>query len=652
MKKILISIFSAIVMVSSLSAARHDPYNGSRIYWDINSKTTLFPSGNYARIIQLQGGRLMAVAESGGGISVAYSENGGSSWTSPQLIMRSATLVPYAVPDAIQLTDGTIVVGFNPRPSAPYSDDRKFGIRVTRSTDNGKTWSDPIFVYDAQSTFSDGCWEPSFLELPSGELQCYFANENNFQTSNEQEISMSRSFDGGVTWNAPVRICYRGGSRDGMPVPILTENDEIVVIIEDNGHPNHGGFRATTVRSPLSENWSHWVDAGSSRREMIFADDAEKTFISAAPYLRKLGTSETIASWQGDHGDRKGMGESFFDMFVAVGDADARNFRSVSQPFGLSLSQHGLWNSVTALDDGTVFALSSIGDSTHGNAINVMRGRAMKGYIASFGTPEIDASFSGEDWTVKNAQQVIMGSYSTRNRATMDFLYDNENLYFYARVVDRTIYTDKVDDDGITLGLDLANCCDTYPQQGMYRIFMDANGSLKFYEGNANKWKEVSVPASVRYAVNVKSSYYDLEIAIPWDVLGCEAVPVDKLMRCFLEVRDRRDGEIVNESVPDALLRQSWTWPEFRLNSSGSSGVKVVTENIKTNRVTVNGGNVNVKSSRDIASVTLYDISGMKRVEESVYANECTLDVTGMRGVYVLNTIFADGTSERSKIMI
>lgn len=594
----------------------------------------------------------MSVAESGGGISVAYSENGGSSWTSPQLIMRSAALVPYAVPDAIQLTDGTIVVGFNPRPSAPYSDDRKFGIRVTRSTDNGRTWSDPIFVYDAQSTSSDGCWEPSFLELPSGELQCYFANENNFQTSNEQEISMSRSFDGGQTWSAPVRICYRGGSRDGMPVPILTENDEIVVIIEDNGHPNRGGFRATTVRSPLSENWAHWVDAGSERREMIFADDAEKTFISAAPYLRKLGTSETIASWQGDHGDRKGKGESFFDMFVAVGDADARNFRSVSQPFGLSLSQHGLWNSVTALDDGTVFALSSIGDSTHGNAINMMRGRAMKGYTANFGTPVIDASFSGEDWTVKNAQQIIMGSYSTRNRATMDFLYDNENLYFYARVVDRTIYTDKVDDDGITLGLDLDNCCDTYPQQGMYRIFMDANGSLRFYEGNSNKWKEVSVPASVRYAVNVKSSYYDMEIAIPWDVLGCEAVPVDRLMRCFLEVRDRRDGEIVNESVPDALLRQSWTWPEFRLNPSGSSGVKVVTENIKKSRVTVNGGNVNVKSSRDIASVTLYEISGRKRTEKAVHANECTFDVTGIRGVYILDTIFTDGTSERSKIMI
>ena len=197
---------------------------------------------------------------------------------------------------------------------------------------------------------------------------------------------MCRSFDGGLTWGQPSRICYRAGTRDGMPVPILTENDEIVVIIEDNGHPGRNGFRATTVRTPLAENWSTWVDATSQRREMIFADDAEKAFISAAPYLRKLGKDETIASWQGDRRDRQGTGEDHFDMFVAVGDADARNFRAVSQPFGLSLSQHGLWNSVSALDDGSVFALSSIGDANHGNAINVMKGYAMKGFSANFGT--------------------------------------------------------------------------------------------------------------------------------------------------------------------------------------------------------------------------------------------------------------------------
>ena len=70
------------------SAKYHEPYEGSRIFWDVNSKKTLFPSGNYARIIHLDDGRLMAVAEAGGGISVSYSSNNGDGWTSPELIVR------------------------------------------------------------------------------------------------------------------------------------------------------------------------------------------------------------------------------------------------------------------------------------------------------------------------------------------------------------------------------------------------------------------------------------------------------------------------------------------------------------------------------------------------------------------------------------
>lgn len=95
------------------------PYSGSRIFWDTGSELTLFPSGNYARIIQLQDGRIMAAAESGGGISVCYSSNYGKTWTSPELIVRQQSLIPYAVPDLIQLTDGTILVGFNPRHHPP-----------------------------------------------------------------------------------------------------------------------------------------------------------------------------------------------------------------------------------------------------------------------------------------------------------------------------------------------------------------------------------------------------------------------------------------------------------------------------------------------------------------------------------------------------
>ena len=42
-----------------------EPYSGSRIFWDTASRRTVFSGGGYARIIEVQDGRLMAVCESG-----------------------------------------------------------------------------------------------------------------------------------------------------------------------------------------------------------------------------------------------------------------------------------------------------------------------------------------------------------------------------------------------------------------------------------------------------------------------------------------------------------------------------------------------------------------------------------------------------------
>jgi hypothetical protein len=61
------------------------PYQGSRIFWNMGSQTTVFPSGGYARMIELKDGRLLAVAESGG-ICITFSFNNGESWSEPYFV--------------------------------------------------------------------------------------------------------------------------------------------------------------------------------------------------------------------------------------------------------------------------------------------------------------------------------------------------------------------------------------------------------------------------------------------------------------------------------------------------------------------------------------------------------------------------------------
>ena len=59
-----------------------------------------------------------------------------------------------------------------------------------------------------------------FFQLPNGEVQVYFANEGPYTHSNEQEISMMTSVDNGKTWGGYKTVCFRAGSRDGMPVRV------------------------------------------------------------------------------------------------------------------------------------------------------------------------------------------------------------------------------------------------------------------------------------------------------------------------------------------------------------------------------------------------------------------------------------------------
>ncbi|MCM1111116.1 MAG: hypothetical protein NC336_07910 [Clostridium sp.] len=645
-----------------VSAKYHAPDNTTRVLWDLNSKKVIFGSGNYARIIPLQDGRLMAAAESGAGISVCYSSDEGVNWTTQERIIQNASGVPYAVPDLVQLADGTILVGFNPRPSSPYSEERRFGIRTMRSTDNGKTWEGPIFIYDASYTFSDGCWEPSFLEIPgTGEVHCYFANEYPYQTNNDQEISLCRSFDGGLTWGAAERVCYRAGHRDGMPSAIITDAGEIVVIVEDNGYPR--GFRATTMRCTLEQNWHDcWVDANSPNRHTIWSDsDTDNmSWISAAPYIRKLRSGETIASWQGDHWGRPGA-EANFDMFVAVGDPDARNFTQVSEPFGLPQTSHALWNSINIGNGDDIFALASIGSPSDGNAINLMKGYAMRGVVCDFGTPTVNASVSRENWTFKNATQIFLGATNTRKRAIADFLYDNDNLYFYTRVVDSDIYTDKIDNDGVYIYLDMNNACDTYPQDGEFRIFMNVDGTVDWCYGANNRWTTAEeVPEGVDYEVAVSKTYYQMEIAIPWRALGFSGpVDADHTMRCNVEVRDRREGALLYEPIPQTAKNASWTWPEFHLNEDPrATAIPTVaadgdaTSSALTVRA-LGSGEVSVESAgAPVASLSVFSADGKALGNFDCGGAASATVHTGLTGLVILRAAFADGSFQTCKLQI
>ena len=269
-------------------------------------------------------------------------------------------------------------------------------------------------------------------------------------------------------------------------------------------------------------------------------------------------------------------------------------------------------------------------------------------FEADFGTPVLDGSASGDTWTYKNAQQVFMGNV-TKNKTTADFLYDNKYLYFTARVIDRDIYTDKVDNDGIFLSLDLENACDTYPQKGMFQFFLDVNGNVTMKYGDNNNWHDADNTEDITYIVNTKSFYYDMEIAIPWKLLGYETAPVQNQMRVNLEIRNRKDGAVEKEIIPETLAKQSWSWMEFRLNKT-ESGIQTPLSDNQTIIAYTEHGTLNIKSNTDISGISVYASNGALLHQVQNYGNSYQIPLS-YSGNGILKIKLANGNTVSKKIL-
>ena len=555
-------LFLSLLMLGGvrLAAADDQVYGSSRIFWDSSTRTTVFPTGWYARIVQLHDGRLMAACEHNG-IEVSFSSDRGQTWSNPTRIAQNHDNIGMRVPDLTQLSDGTIVVCYNPRPEEPYTTDRKFGIRCKRSTDNGQTWSSEIFVYDAQHTFSDGCWEPSLLELPSGELQLYYSDEGIYTQSNEQNISLCRSFDGGQTWGLPEIVSFRSGYRDGMPCPVLlSDHSEIVLTIEDNGWPGVGDFFPTTVRCPLEVNWkNYYVDAASTNRAKTLDFTFCPNATGGAPYLRVLPWGETVMSYQSAYGR-----DGHLSMYVALGNEQARNFRSLQHPFKVDDKQTVLWNSLCVIDTGIVVAVGGVGSK-----IEMIKGYPVRRLQAPYAHATVDGQQSRDDGYYKpQATQILMG-IERAVRTTADICYDADSIYFTARVSDRTAHAlNNAFGDGVTLLLDVPGRLGKAPLDGMHRIFLRRAGTAQLSHGGDSKKRwTTDNNLHVHLQVTEKNTYYIVEAAIPWADLSVEEPSQGGVMYMNIEVQDNTQGDYYPEKeyLPDGRRDESWTWMELYL---------------------------------------------------------------------------------------
>ena len=428
-----------------------------------------------------------------------------------------------------------------------------FSISIRRSSDLGQSWSSPITIFEGEPRWNDGCWEPTLLQLPNGDLQLYFTDEGRFQITNEQETRMMLSHDGGKTWDATIyNVSYRQGARDGMPVPVLLD-DGIIVSIESN--PVWEMLRPNILRTKISNPWPQQISANSPEREdpgIQFGNNVR----GAGPYIIRIPTGEVLLSYQ-TNADRTDMNHETVE--VAIGDNKGRNFSKITRPFDLSYEKSATWNSLMQWDSTCVAIVSSMDYSSSVVGVWYQLGYIIPVINIENGTPAIDGNLKEKEW--KANFPIFIGSKSVDN-LKMRFQFDSNNLYLNIAVSDKILFAGTTNADGVNLYFDPQDTKYTTIGSKQFKINCNLNGVVKLYQGKNTNWISVNNNEVQAFITkNAMNQEYTVEMKIPLSFIKKTDLNSMRFNCEFLNYSNETTG--YKEPLVNSNINQPNTWIEI-----------------------------------------------------------------------------------------
>ena len=126
----------------------------------------------------------------------------------------------YRIPAMLLDKDGNIVVAADKRYTS-NSDlgNHRIDVVVKRSTDGGRTWTNPVTVAegDGSTEAKYGYGDPALVRTLSGKIICLMAAGSKGFGQGQNHVGMVTSTDGGQTWTQVVDITTRSGKWTNNP---------------------------------------------------------------------------------------------------------------------------------------------------------------------------------------------------------------------------------------------------------------------------------------------------------------------------------------------------------------------------------------------------------------------------------------------------
>lgn len=341
----------------------------------------------------------------------------------------------YAGPNILTLSNGDILYSVSYRAISGkgghhYRENHNSGgILVRRSKDNGVTWDNGISIFTGIN------WESHMVEMPNGDIHCYFTNSDPSlvgvvpewpDVTNNSGTAVVISKDGGYTWDYKGYVVRqaRGSSGD---VVLFTDQMPVVIPLNETGEL--AGAFESQMKPPAGTKSDYHISlaySGEGRTEYpiltgntLGPADRQNSYVKGcAPFIVQFPSGETALSYNESN-----------KIYLHLGDETARHFGTAQTP----LLKNGFWNGMYV--DGTHRLLLATGGSN--KTLQLICLYLNHDIAASSRTVTVDGS--NAEWQ-KTDDALFVGSKS-QAQATLRCSADAENLYLLVEVLDENIST-------------------------------------------------------------------------------------------------------------------------------------------------------------------------------------------------------------------